>query len=155
VAAPGLLTAYDAANTRCCSVYSPGNIAAAVSSVVANSASGIVDGAQIGTDAIGTVEQSWTLTFTSATAFNITGDTLGSVGSGNVGSTTSPNNGQFSKPYFTLPPAVFSGTFASGDTVTFTTSPAAVPIWFRRNVPANTPSLSGNRFVVGCDGESA
>jgi hypothetical protein len=89
-------------------------------------------------DGIGTVEQTWTLTFTSATAFGVSGDTVGSVGTGVVGSNFAPSNSAFSQPYFTIPAAAWGGSPVAGDTLVFQTHPAAVPFWAKLIIPAGT-----------------
>jgi len=104
---------------------------------------------------LSTVLQNWTLTFTSATAFTISGDTLGVLpGGGNTTSDTSPNNADYTSPYWTLRSAGFGGAYLAGDTITFTTTPSSVPVWFRQIVPASTNSFTDNRFSIQLDGES-
>lgn len=49
----------------------------------------------------------------------------------------------------------FGGTFATGDTIAFTTQPAAIALWYKRVVPAGASSFSGNQVIVGIDCESA
>lgn len=102
----------------------------------------------------GAVAQNWVLTFTSATAFNVEGDSLGIVGSGNVSGGASPNNPLSSTPYFELSSAGFSGTFEAGDTIEFSTTPAAAAIWFRRYVPPGAAAISSNIVTYVVDGES-
>lgn len=150
-----LAYSYSANATVVSSVYQAGTVQASMTAPVVTSAAGAV--ANSGTvDSIGTVEQDWTLTFTSATAFTITGDTLGNVGSGNTASGGAPANPNFAgRVYFSLPASAFSGTFAAGDTVTFSTSPAAIPLWYKHTVPAGAEAISGNQVIVGVDGESA
>lgn len=106
-------------------------------------------------DSISSIYQLWTLTFSSATAFTVSGDTIGSVGAGTTSSNFAPSNPAYSKPYFTLRSAGFGGTWANGNTIVFRTSPASTAIWYKRIVPAAANSLSGNKVIVGCDGESA
>ncbi len=103
---------------------------------------------------IGSINQLWTLTFTSSTTFTVSGDTVGSVGSGNVTTNTVPSNPSFSRPYFTLLSAGFGGTWALGNIIQFRTSPGAVPVWFKRVIPSGANSLSQNFSRVGVDGES-
>lgn len=155
---PGLANSFAAGVSGVSSVYVAGDVKTVISAPAKTSAAGTVDfGAHpILGDNIGTTEQDWTLTFTSPTAFNIVGDTVGNVGAGNVSSNTAPANPlESSKPYFTIQSAAFGGTFAPGDTITFTTSPAALPLWHRQDVPAGAAALSGNRVITGVDGESA
>lgn len=158
IAAPGLANGYAAGVSGVSSVYEAGDIATSITPPSVTSASGTLNVATypILGDNIGTTEQDWTLTFTSGTAFNIVGDTLGNVGSSNTSSATAPANPlESGKPYFTLPAAAFGGTFAPGDIITFTTSPAALPLWHRQDVPVGAAALSGNRVITGVDGESA
>ena len=73
--------------------------------------------------------------------FAVAGDTLGSVGSGNIASNFAPTNPDFGAPYFTLPSAIWGGAWASGETFTFQTHPAALPLWLKRVVPAGAASI--------------
>ena len=102
------------------------------------------------------ISQTWTLTFNSATAYTCTGNTLGLLaGSALISTTYAPANPGFSGySYFSIPAAFFTGTFTAGDTITFKTHPAVIPIWYKRVVPPNCASLAGNKVVVGIDGES-
>jgi hypothetical protein len=106
-------------------------------------------------DGRGTVYQNWTLAFTSGTAFTVTGDTLGLIGSGNISGNTAPTNPDFSAPYFTLNAAGFSGTFATGNSVTFRTVPAMLPIFVKQVVPVGAAPFSDDRWRLRVDGQSA
>jgi hypothetical protein len=106
-------------------------------------------------DNIGGIYETWTLIFTSATAFNCAGSFSGAIGSGSRNSDYSPTNPNFSRPYFTLKSAGFGGTWAEGDTIVFTTVPRAVPIWFKKVVPAAAAAYSGNSFDFRVIGETA
>lgn len=157
-ASAGLANPYASGVTGVSSVYEAGDVKTNITAPSITSASGTGDFAAnpILGDNIATVEQDWTVTFTSTTAFNIVGDTLGAVGSGNISSDAAPGNPNFAgKPYFTLQSEAWGGTWAPGDTVTFTTSPAAIPVWYRQNVPVGAAALSGDRVIVGLSGESA
>jgi hypothetical protein len=153
----GLTNGYSAANTRVSSVYAAGTIAGTVINWVKISASGTYDTTlhPVEVDSIGGVSQSWTITFTSSTAFTVTGDTIGSVGSGTTAGDFSPNNATFTKPYFILRASGFGGTWATNNTITFTTHPAALPFWERREVPAGAAAYSNNKIIVAIKGESA
>lgn len=148
---------FAASNTRVASMLNAGDVKGTVASFTKTSVSGTTDtaGNPIAVDSIAGIEQNWTITFTSATAFSCSGDTVGAVGSGNVSSSFQPTNSNFAKPYFVIPAAFWGGTFAAGNTVTFTTHPAAIPIWLRRDIPVGANSLTGNGVFFGVDGESA
>jgi len=104
---------------------------------------------------IGTIEETWTVEFTGATTFNVSGAAVGSIGSGNTSSDFSYTNPNVGGKYFTLLAAGWSGTWASGDTITFKTHPASVPVWLKQVVPAGAASQSGNTFKINFAGESA
>lgn len=89
---------------------------------------------------LGGVEETWTLTFTGATAFTCTGLTRGSVGTGSIAANFAPINPDTGSAYFTLHAAAWGGTWAAGGTLTFTTHPAALPVWARQVLPAGTPA---------------
>jgi len=153
---PALANAYLVTVTKVASVYEPGDIAATISNWV-ESGTGTYNEATypVLPDHISTIEQTWTLTFTSATAFGVVGDTVGSVGTGNTSGDFAPANASFSKPYFTLRAIGWGGTWTNANTIVFQTHPAAIPLWYRRQVPAGAASLSGNSVIVAVDGESA
>jgi hypothetical protein len=107
-------------------------------------------------DNIGTVYDSWTLLFTNATTYTITGLNEGALGSGgNTSTNASPINANFAKKYFTIQSGAFGGTFIAGNTITFKTYPAAIPIWIREIVPANSGSYANNTWSERIVGESA
>lgn len=156
---PALVNNYSATNqaTRVSSLLNTATIQSSISTPVVTSASGQYDHTTypIVADNRGSIRQNITLTFTSSTAFTLTGDTLGSLGAGNIsGINCSPNNPNMSAPYFTINATGFSGTFALGDSITFTVTPSAKGLWLKRVIPPNTASQAGNRFVLVTEGES-
>ncbi|SDP69792.1 hypothetical protein [Desulforhopalus singaporensis] len=106
-------------------------------------------------DNYGTVEQDWTLTFTDATHYTLSGDTLGTLSSGVIGTEFTETNSDVSRPYFTIPVGFFTGTWAAGDTLTFTTHPATIPIGQLLVVPAGSASLANNVCTTVLGGEAA
>jgi hypothetical protein len=145
-----------ASPTYVSSVYAPPDVQASIADFALVSAAGTFDSIAhpIQPNNVGSIEQLWTVTFTSSTSYTVTGDTVGSVGPGTVGTNFVPANPAFSKPYFVLPSAGFGGTFAAGNTLQFRTHPAAVPVWYRRVVPPGATSISANKVSVVVDGES-
>lgn len=152
-----LVASYSAADTRVSSVINLGSIKGAYSNLVITSAAGTYNDTTypILVDSIGGIAESYTLTFTSATDFTCIGSLSGSLGAGSISADFSPVNSNFVKPFFVLKSAGFGGTYSSGDTITFTTTPAAAPLWLKRIVPAGATSISGNNFIVALQGESA
>ena len=153
----GLQNGYLAADTIVSSVYNAGDVNAIVDNYSVASASGSFDDTNypVVPDHIGGIEQSWTVTFTGATAFDVVGDTVGSVGSGSTAADFSPTNADEGKPYFTISSAGWGGTWAIGETMTFQTHPCAVPVWYKQTVPAGCAAFSNNKPWTGVMLQSA
>lgn len=148
---------YTAAATRVAAVIEAADIQPGYDNKRISSAAGTFDDVTypIAVDSVGTVEETITVTFTSATTFDVVGDTLGSLGSGSTGVDFTPINPDFGAAYFTMPAAAWGGTWASGDTLSFQTHPAAAPVWQKRVIPPGAASLTGDKVIVAIDGESA
>lgn len=151
-----LANSYGGSGTaRLASVMLAGDVLPTLSGQAVVSAAGVFTPSAVTLYPRSTVADTWTLTFTSNTAFTASGAATGAVGSGTVGNSFGPNNADFGGSYFTLGAGALGGTWAAGDTVTFTTAPAAIPLWLRRTVPANTLTYASNRFTLAVDLESA
>jgi hypothetical protein len=151
----GLLYSHAAATptvVSACRVAS-GPVVASVDNVAVTGA-GVFNSALVALDGIGAVEQTWTLTFTSATAYTVLGDTLGPMGAGTIGADFGPLNPDFGRPYLTIPAAAWGGTIVAGNSVTFQTHPAALPFWAVLEVPAGC-AAAPDSTVFGLYGESA
>lgn len=97
----------------------------------------------------GTEQDNWTLTFTNATNFTVSGANEGSVGTGNTGVDFEPTNANTGQPYFKIDKTGWGGTWAVGETITFTTAPAAQALWLKEVVPAGIAQESNNLIPVG------
>lgn len=154
----GTLYGYSSTDTTVASVIEPSDIVGTFDTVVVTSGTGgDYDDTTypILVDSIGGVTDSWTITFSSSTAFSCSGTRSGSVGSGNITTSFAPSNAAFTKPYFTINSAGWSGTFAAGNTMTFNTVAASTALWFKRVVPAASAAATSNTFRWVLDGESA
>jgi hypothetical protein len=155
IAITGTLTnAYATANTFVSSVIEAGAVAGTVSVPAVTSTAGVIDEALLGLHNVGAVQETWTLTFTSALNYDLVGSSLGAIGSGSISSDYAPLNPDTATPYLTLTAAFFSGTWVAGDTVVMATSPAAVPVFEERVVPIGAASSAGNTRDLFMGGES-
>ncbi len=149
-----IANSYTVGNTRCTSLIIEDEIKP---SFTAPSISGSVtwdhNAQPLELDNRGTVEEDLTFTFTDATHFTLTGDTLGNIGSGTTDAEFAPVNPDFSRPYLTLPANAFSGAGA-GDTITLTIHPARLPVGELLVVPPASPSLANNLATAMLQGES-
>jgi hypothetical protein len=151
-------TAFLASNTRVCMMYVPADdIEPSVGTQSATVAGdGTLDDAQIVLSNQGTIRQTITLTFTSATAFDVTSDEPGvTLASGTISSEYEPINPTNSKPYLTIPVAAWTDTdFALGDEIELPLMPATIPMVQQRIIPVACSSLANNRIRVVSIGES-
>lgn len=135
-------------NSLVSGVVDLGDLVSSVDNFVETTSSGTFDENDATVNNVGTVEDSWTIQFTSSTAFTATGANSGLVGSGTVSSNFNPVNtavgtGDY---YFSIPSTAWGGTWAIGETVTFDTHHASASVWIKEVVPASTSSQSNNRF---------
>ena len=82
------------------------------------------------------------------------GDMVGALGTGNLSADLEPVNSDFSRPYFTLRSAGFSGSFVAGDSIIFQTHPTAMPLWLKEIVPKGA-SAGNEETIIAIAGESA
>ncbi|TVM31757.1 hypothetical protein [Oceanidesulfovibrio marinus] len=144
--------AHDAASTYCAGVVEGGDLEPSIDSFSDfGTQSGEFDDVAhpIELTALGCEEEDWSLAFTSATAFIVSGARIGAVGVGSVAEDFAPLNPVTASPYFTIRAAAWSGVWASGDTITFTTHPAALPLWFKEVVPPGTEEEPYNLLTWG------
>lgn len=152
-----LANSYLAADTRVCNVM-PGGATLAPSLTASNVATvgnGDLTFGSVSLGNLGTIYDQWTITFTSSTAFTVAGARTGSLGAGNTLADFAPANPNSGTPYFTIPASAFTGAWASGDTASFTTVPASIPLHAVRIIPAGAAAIAGNKFTIAIDGETA
>lgn len=97
----------------------------------------------------GTEEDEFTLEFSDAANFSVSGAYFGSIGTGSTGSDFSPTNPNTGQPYFTIQSAGWGGSWVAGETITFKTHPAAVPMLLEEEVPAGTVQEPNNLLALG------
>jgi len=156
---PALANGYATANTLVSSVYELASVAASIEGVAVTSAGGTFDAATVGNLVAhnkGAVVVTWTLTFTSATTYTVSGITVGTLPDvGSISADFAPTNPATGTPYFTIRAIGWGGTFQTNDMLAFSTHPAAIPVWYRRQVPAGTFSLANDYASLAIHGESA
>ncbi len=97
-----------------------GDVAAGVIEIGASTVGGGTVGDIVMTDDAGPTTETFTLIFTSATAFDAYGVLSGNVGSGTISVEFAPDNG--GAPYFTIPADYFDANWLTDETYTFATS---------------------------------
>ncbi len=150
-----------ASNTRVMSVYEPSDVVSSWDNWAETcKGTGTYDEGTTGNvvaDNIGSIEETYTLTFTDATHFTVKNAAAETIGTGDTGTNFIPINDDNSKPLITILAAGWSGVWdetGTADNIVFKTHPAIIPIWQKRTVPAGAGSLAGNRTVIAVTGES-
>lgn len=96
------------------------------------------------------IEERWALVFSSATSFNIIGQTVGQIGTGSVSSDTSPINPMTGYPYFIIPSAAWGSGWSANNVVRINTSAAKYPVWIGNAIQQHQGSSSDNYdFTIG------
>jgi hypothetical protein len=152
LAAGDMLSGDFAAGATVASVLPLGTIQAAIGMPEVTSSAGSLDATKITPDAIGGIDHTVTLTFTSATAFSAVSDVCGSLGMGTINADFAPTNSDFSKPYFKIASGAFGGTWAAGNVVRIATATAAVSFWVKGVLPAGAAPAGDDTFglrVIG------
>jgi hypothetical protein len=146
---------FSAATTLVGTVVTLGDIETSYDSWVETSSAGTYDETTYPPTLynVGTVTDSWTLTFTDSTNFTVVGTTTGSLGSGDINTDFQPANG--SSYYFMIDKDGWGGSWVAGDTITFNTVHAGKAFWVKEVVPAGVSSYSGNVVELDWRGESA
>ena len=96
------------------------------------------------------IEERWALVFTSATAFNIIGQTVGQIGTGTTSTLTAPINPMTNEPYFTIPAAAWGTGWSANNVARINTGAAKYPIWIGNAIQQHVGSSSDNYdFTIG------
>jgi hypothetical protein len=82
----------------------------------------------------GAVTERWCLRFTNTTTFQVIGEHLGILGTGNTGADTLVPNPNSTEPYFTLKAAGWGQGWAAGNCLFFQTISAKPPIWLAETI---------------------
>jgi hypothetical protein len=152
----GLEYGYDA-GVHVASVIEAGDLSASVTEVGVTGTVTYTAAGNLTAVGLGVVYQAWTVTILNATTgeIKVEGDTLGQIATGALGANLAPANPANGAPYFSLRSAGWGGTPANGDTLTFTTTPAAQGVWYKRVVPAGSASIASDPVWVCVEGESS
>jgi hypothetical protein len=94
------------------------------------------------------ITERWRIQFTSTTAYNIVGETLGIVGTGNITTDAAPINPETGFPYFTMLAGGWGTGWAIGNLVRFNTYAAGAKVWCARVVQAGPASFIEDRIQI-------
>lgn len=75
------------------------------------------------------IQERWAIIFTSSSNFNVVGEHVGQIASGNTSADCAPVNPNTGFPYFTIPASGWGSGWASGNVLRFNTYAANAPTW--------------------------
>ena len=102
----------------------------------------------LATTNLGALTERWALIFTNTTSFNIVGENVGVIGTGNTGTDCAPINPATGVPYFTVQSAGWGLGWAVGNVLRFNTVGASVPVWIARTILQGPETVEDDDFTV-------
>lgn len=101
----------------------------------------------------GAVNERWAIVFTSATAFQVIGKSLGVIAQGSTATDCAPVNPNTNTPYFVLRKNGWGSGWESGNVVRFNTDGAISPVWLIRVVQPGRLQSKSDSFVYQIRGD--
>ena len=109
----------------------------------------------IAISADGAINERWLLKFTSNTQFELYGESLGLIATGDILSDLAPINPATNQPYFRLPAAAFGGGWAAQNCIRFNTTGTPIPLWIVRAIqPTGKRSTHKDGWTVCLRGDT-
>lgn len=96
----------------------------------------------------GALTERWAVVFTSTTAFNVIGEHVGVIATGNTSTDCSPLNPASGTPYFTIPALGWGTGWSIGNVLRFNTVGAYFPVWIVRTVQQGPETVTDDTFTI-------
>ena len=102
----------------------------------------------------GSIKERWRISFTSSSAFQVIGETVGVIGTGNTSADCAIANPATGAPYFTIRQEGWGSGWASGNQVRFNTDGAQSPFWLARTVLSGPATAEEDSFATQNRGDA-
>lgn len=96
----------------------------------------------------GALTERWIVRFTNNTSFDVIGENVGVIATGNTSADCAPNNPATGVPYFHLPALGWGNGWATGNVLRFNTIGAQFPVWVVRTVQQGPESVPDDNFTL-------
>ena len=96
----------------------------------------------------GALTERWALIFTSTTAFNVVGEHVGVIGTGNINAECAPINPSTAAPYFSVPALGWGIGWGIGNVLRFNTVGAMAPVWAVRTIQQGPATGTEHSFTL-------
>jgi hypothetical protein len=97
---------------------------------------------------LGAVTERWLVRFTNTTTFEVIGEHVGVIGTGNTATDFAINNPATGTPYFTLRALGWGGGWSAGNVLRFNTVGALFPVWVVRTIQQGPETVTNDRFTL-------
>lgn len=104
--------------------------------------------APIGVANSGAITERWAIRFTNTNAFDVIGEHVGVIATGNTASDLAPINPASGAPYFSLAAIGWGSGWAAGNVLRFNTVGALYPVWIARTIQQGPATAQDDSFTV-------
>ena len=96
----------------------------------------------------GAISERWVVRFTNTVNFEVIGENVGVIASGEVSTTCAPTNPATGVPYFQIPALGWGNGWATGNVLRFNTIGAQFPVWVVRTVQQGPETVPDDAFTL-------
>jgi hypothetical protein len=96
----------------------------------------------------GALTERWVVRLTNTTAFEVIGENVGVIATGNTSTDCAPINPATGVPYFVIPALGWGNGWAAGNVLRFNTIGAQFPVWVVRTVQQGPESVPNDHFTL-------
>jgi hypothetical protein len=96
----------------------------------------------------GALTERWIVRFTGTTTFEVIGEHVGLIGSGNTATDFEMLNPTTGVPYFRLRAVGWGGGWSAGNVLRFNTVGALFPVWVVRTIQQGPETVTNDRFTL-------
>lgn len=102
----------------------------------------------------GSIKERWLIRFTGSTNFEVVGETVGVIGSGNTASDVAIANPATGAPYFTIRKEGWGTGWNAGNCVRFNSDGAQAPFWIARTILSGPAAATEDSFATQNRGDA-
>lgn len=102
----------------------------------------------------GSIQERWLIRFTSTTSFQVVGESVGVIGSGNISSDLAIANPATGAPYFTIRADGWGAGWNAGNSLRFNTDGAQAPFWIARTILSGPATETEDSFATQNRGDA-
>lgn len=95
----------------------------------------------------------WAVRFLSPTSFQVIGEHVGVIATGNTSTDCAPINPATNTPYFTLQSEGWGSGWAAGNVLRFNTVSATYPLWLARTIQPGASTVVDDQFTIQVRGD--